>query len=380
MSGKKIKILFLDHVPFIGGAQLSLVDHLKTIDKNKFEVIFGCSAEAPAIGLAGSLEKYGIKYKILAFARLKSPNPAVLYKLFKDISEIRTLLKKEKFDLIFANTVRAHILSCLAAFGCRAKVIWFMQDFTFPVFLFKILKRLADKVIYISAATAAYYREKAGPDEIVHIGSDFYKQRMEEIQVKNKKAEWGVIGEQTAVIGYVGRLVRWKGADLLIKALPLLLKQGISNFKCVIIGSGCGQQEDNEGYLKRLVKENRLEDKVIFTGHRSDIPLCMSALDILCLTSLEPEPFGLVIVEAMMAKTLAIATGSGGPAEIIKNGQTGFLVSPSPTAFSQALKIAITGRQLRERMVVAAYGQAVNNFTAQKMTDKFEKIYLSLLS
>jgi len=379
MANSKIKILFLDHTPFIGGAQLSLIDHLKTIDKEKFEVMFGCSVNAEKIGLTHDLEKFGIKYKILSFTKLKSLNPLVLYNLIKDILEVRNLIKKEKFDLVFANTVRVHILSCLAALFTHAKVIWFMQDFTFPLFLFKILKYLSDKIVYISKATAVNYGEKVAANNIVYIGSDFYKNQITEEQIKNKKIEWNVVDDKTITIGYVGRLVEWKGADLLIKAVSGLVNEGINNIKCIIIGSGEGQKGNNEAYLKKLVQENKLEDKVVFTGHRTDIFICMSALDALCLTSIKPEPFGLVIVEAMMAKTLVVATNDGGPVEIIKNGETGFLFEKKATSLIHVFKMAISDFELRKKIIEKAYNSAINNFSVKKMTEDFEKIYFDLL-
>jgi len=379
MVNSKIKILFLDHTPFIGGAQLSLIHHLKTIDKEKFEVMLGCSANAEKINLTGSLKKYGIKYRILTFTKLKSLNPAVLYNLISDILEIRSLIKKEKFNLVFANTVRAHILSSLAALFSRVKVIWFMQDFTFPIFLFKIFKYLPDKIVYISKAAANNYGEKADDNSIVYIGSDFYKNQISEDQVRDKKNEWNITDGRTITIGYVGRLVKWKGADLLIEAIALLSDEGINNVKCVIIGSGKGQEGDNEAYLKELARKNKLENKVIFTGYRLDISLCMSALDVLCLTSVEPEPFGLVIVEAMMAKTLVIATDSGGPVEIIKHGETGFLIEKNALSLTQALKTAINNFELRKKIIEQAYRSAADNFSVKKMTSDFEKIYINLL-
>ena len=255
-----------------------------------------------------------------------------------------------------------------------------MQDFTFPLLLFKILKYSADKIIYISQAAAIHYKEKVKVDNIVYIGSDFYKNQISDEQIKSKKLEWGIADNQTITIGYIGRLVKWKGADLLIKALPLLLNQKIDNFKCIIVGSGHNQKGNNEDYLKELVRKNNLENRVIFTGHRSDIQLCMSSMDIVCLTSLEPEPFGLVIVEGMMARSFIIATNYGGPVEILKDGQTGFLVEKNAESLAQALKIAIADPQLRKKIIGVAYEAAVNNFSVKKMTDDFEKIYYNLLN
>lgn len=374
MASNKIKILFLDHTPFIGGAQLSLVDHMGAIDRKKFQIIYGCTENAKNIGLTKLLDEQKIDYRFFKFEKLKIFSPAALINFFNSVKELKSFVKKENIDIVFANTVRTHIISAFSANG--AKLIWFMQDFTFPLPLFKLLKWIPDRIIYISKAAAANYHEKVTANNIVYLGSNFLKQDITEENANRIRQEWN-IGNGEIAIGFVGRLVKWKGADLLIKAFKKLREEGITNVKCIIIGSGKNQDDNIEHDLKAYVLQNKLEN-VIFTGHRNDIAACMRTLDILCLTSIEPEPFGLVIVEAMMAKTLVIATNQGGPAEIIEEGKTGFLADIKESSFAHTLKKVINDNGLRNRVIETAYQKATEKFSVEKMTEKFEEIYLNL--
>jgi glycosyltransferase involved in cell wall biosynthesis len=75
-----------------------------------------------------------------------------------------------------------------------------------------------------------------------------------------------------------------------------------------------------------------LAGRVHFLGFRSDIPALMCSMDIIAHTSTAPEPFGLVIVEAMLARRPVIATAAGGALEIVLRQQTGLLVAPGSIA------------------------------------------------
>jgi glycosyltransferase involved in cell wall biosynthesis len=83
-----------------------------------------------------------------------------------------------------------------------------------------------------------------------------------------------------------------------------------------------------------------ITDRVHFLGFRDDVPALMSAVDIVVHSSTTPEPFGRVIVEAMLAERPVIATRAGGAMEIVEDGRTGMLVAPGEPA---ALARAITG-------------------------------------
>jgi len=381
MKTKK-KILFLDHTPFVGGAQISLIQHLEQINRSKFDVIIGCSVKAKELRLIDQYKKLNIKYYFVSFGHLKSFNPFVLFKLVKSVREVGKIIKKEKVDLVFGNTIRTDIVGSLAVLFLKVKIVWFIQDYTFPKFLFNFLKFIPEKIFYVSKSIADYYFVQINDkNKVIYIWRNFYKRTAEitKEQIQFKRQEWGA-GNNTVVIGYIGRLVRWKGPQVLIKAVDILIKQGTKNIKCVIIGSGKGQKTNNKQELGEMVKSRKLEDYIIFTGHQKDIPLCMSALDIFCLTSIELEPFSSVVIEAMMAKVPVIGTNIGGTPEIIKNKQTGLLTEPANAkSLNGLIKQLINNEELRNRIAKNAYSYVVKYNTSEYITKKLEIIYEGLI-
>lgn len=379
---KKQKILFLDHTPFVGGAQLSLIQHLEYLDKNQFNFFIGCSAEAQKIGLIEEYKKRGFKYKILAFGRLKSFNPLVVIRLVKSVLAWRKFILKEKIDLVFGNTIRADIVGSLAILGTKAKIIWFIQDYTFPPFLFKLFQKIPAKIFYVSHSVLTHYGQKINQkNKVIHIWRDFFKKtNFNNQEILEQKKEWKAKGAET-LVGFIGRLVEWKGPQILIEAINILQNQGIKNIKAIIIGSGKSQEGNNEDELKKLVQKYNLKNNVIFTGHLNKVPLAFQCLDIFCLTSCEKEPFSSVVVESMMAKVSVIGTNIGGTPEIVEDKKTGLLVEPNNAKdLSQAIKMLIKNKEIKEEMVQNAYEHVIRHNTTENATRRLEKIYLATLA
>ena len=129
---------------------------------------------------------------------------------------------------------------------------------------------------------------------------------------------------QRPLIGIVGRLQHWKGMHVYLKAMARVLKQR-PDVQGVIVG---GKHDLEPGYpdqLQRLLSEESLTEVVRMVGKQSNVPDWMGAMDIVIHAS-QREPFGIVVVEAMSLKKAVIATGPGGPEEIIHSGENGLLV------------------------------------------------------
>lgn len=378
---RKKKILFLDHTPFIGGAQLSLIQHLKKINRAEFEPVVVCSERARKIGLTEKYEAIDAKYYIISFGLLKTFNLSALLSLVRSVVELKKIIREEKADLIFCNTIRADIIGSLAAMFTGIKIIWFIQDYTFPKPLFRLLKSIPKKILYVSQSVADYYSAELNEKNLViRIWRDM-DERMRSIAEKDMadiKTKLG-IGGGDFVIGYIGRLVRWKGPQILIEAVKMLNKEGYKNIKCLIIGSGKNQEGDNENELKKTAGQIGLS-KVLFTGHQEDIPLYFSILDVFCLTSIEPEPFSSVIVEAMLARKPVIGTDIGGTPEIIYNNRTGLLVRPGDAVdLKDSLIKIISDINLKKKIIDNAYSLASQDNTSFKAALKLEKIYKEII-
>jgi glycosyltransferase involved in cell wall biosynthesis len=127
------------------------------------------------------------------------------------------------------------------------------------------------------------------------------------------------------IVLYVGRLVYEKGIHILINAIPKVLAK--TDAKFVIVGSGYMQEQ-----LSNIVKSMGLEHKVLFTGFVDEESLLklQKVADVSVVPSLF-EPFGIVALEAMAAKSPVVVSDTGGLGEIVQHDVTGVKVYPNNT-------------------------------------------------
>lgn len=175
---------------------------------------------------------------------------------------------------------------------------------------------------------------------------------------------------------YVGRLVKEKNVDFLIKILPPVLKK-CPETKLVIVGSGYMEKE-----LKRQIRNKNLQDKVILTGRISDELLSSSykAIDLFILPS-SVELQGLVVLEAMASgKPVMVAKASTSAAyELVEEGKNGYTFSLAKKK-EAADKIAriFKDSSLRKKMGQESL-KLVKKHSIEKSIDKIEKIYSRLI-
>lgn len=151
------------------------------------------------------------------------------------------------------------------------------------------------------------------------------------------------------VIGLFGRLVAWKGADVLLRAARHV-QEGNPRVRFLLVGGTLyGHEPAHNQYLQNRARQLGLADSVHFAGHREDALPLMSGCEAICHCSLEPEPFGMVVLEAMALGKPVVATRSGGPEEIIEHGRTGMLVEPGNDRALAAAIVAIVGDPARRR-------------------------------
>lgn len=159
------------------------------------------------------------------------------------------------------------------------------------------------------------------------------------------------------VVGHFSRLSPWKGQDVLVKALT----HCPDNVVALLVGDALFGEDDYVQELKNLIANLNLQHRVHFLGFRSDVPELMHACDLIAHTSTAPEPFGRVIVEAMLCRRPVVAAAAGGAKELVQHGQTGWL---SSTGDSQALAALVSHcSQFPEE--AAAMGEAAYAYARQ---------------
>ncbi|MBC8440652.1 MAG: glycosyltransferase family 4 protein [Deltaproteobacteria bacterium] len=188
------------------------------------------------------------------------------------------------------------------------------------------------------------------------------------------------VNDDDILIGMVGNIIYWKGQIVLVKAMTRIVKKQ-QNVKVLLVGKTVSGGEAYEHDIKTCISQNKLNDKIFFTGYREDIPALLDAFDIFIHASVEPEPFGRVIIEAMARKKPIIATKLGGPSEIIVHGESGVLIAMNDEiAMADAILNYIADMSKAEKIGQNAFKRVVEKFSAQNMVQGVEAVYNEILT
>lgn len=384
----KQKVLFLDHSPILGGAQIALADHLKYLGKEKFEAIVVCGRNQPE--LVTRLKDYARIYPV-EFDRLKVFSPFLPLRFVKTFCPVFRIVRRERPALIVTNTERAFYIGALTAVLTNTNLIVWLRDFLYCRLLLGTSLPVIDKIVGVSRAVGDFYHLTNNPKfAAVYVGSDFDEKlkKVPEAEIARLRSEFG-LQNQDLIIGYVGRLVPGKGPQILLEAFHRLVSnQKINNndqtLKLVFVGSGRGQPESNEEELKSKAKSLNLDNRVVFSGQREDVPVFLRFFDIFVAPFVESEPLGTVIFEAMLAGLPIITTKLGGTAEIISDKETGFLIPAGDIeALVQKLSelIALKKRNpiLLQKVGSNARSKALTKYSEPGQTKKMEAIYQEVI-
>ncbi|HBH48052.1 MAG TPA: hypothetical protein DDX98_05400 [Bacteroidales bacterium] len=190
--------------------------------------------------------------------------------------------------------------------------------------------------------------------------------RDEESPIKFRRKfrkDWGV-QDSEILLGVTSRLDPFKGIEYLIDAFYVLCKK-ITNCKLVIIGSGTIEKK-----LKEKVIKCGLNQKVIFTGFRSEVPKCLLAIDIFILPSLA-ENHSIGLIEAMRAGKAIIATNVGGNTESVCHLKEGLIIpAANSKSLIDAIEKLVEHRSLAETLGKSAREKFKKTFTEEIMVRK----------
>ena len=191
------------------------------------------------------------------------------------------------------------------------------------------------------------------------------------------RAELGV-ADGAPCVGVVGNIQEWKGQLVLVEAMARVA--GVfPTARAVVIG---GVHRAGAAYLaqmERRIRDLGLGAHVIRTGFRTDVADLVNALDVVVHTSVRPEPFGRVILEAMLLGKPVVATDAGGVPELIEDGTTGFLTPPGDAAaLGDCLVRLLADPAVRVRVGAAARRWAQDQFSLDRHVAAFSQLYEDL--
>ena len=178
------------------------------------------------------------------------------------------------------------------------------------------------------------------------------------------------------LVALVGRINRWKGQTLLVEAAGILLQKGRRNIRYVIVGSPPNGQEHFRKSLVEKVDSSTARDFINVVDFTDDVWTVWDACDIAVVPSTEPEPFGLVAIEAMAAGKPVVAAAHGGLKEIVIDGETGLFFAPKDAgALADRLGRLASDAALRGSMGRNGRERQKALFSLESHVSSFEKLY-----
>lgn len=318
---------------------------------------------APAPDWIGEVP--GVSYLSLdADARLRYPG-AVL--------RLARFLRRERIDVLQSHLFDAGVVAVLAARLARTRLLIVTRHHTdqvvlmgtpVHVYLDRWMARAADGVVAVSHAVRDHLVSKdsvdSTPIEVIQLGFDFERLNASEEDRLRVRDEFRL--DDAFVIGCVAHLYEMKGQGNLVAALARLTEQ-IPNVRLFLVGGG------DRSALEAKAKELAVEERVVFAGHRRDVPACLGAMDVVVHPSLS-EAFSQVVVEAMAAGKPLVSTDVGGAREVIEDGANALLIPPSDVAAIVAAVVRLHGDEtLRRRLGEAARESVTRRFTVERMVN-----------
>jgi len=392
MVNDKVKrILFLEGNPdgTIGGSYYLMYDLVRHLDKEKYYPIVGFHTDnilVPKLREFG-IETYVIKKRkpfkfeagflnqvLLPFKKLIN----VFTGLILPALDYARFLKEHRIDLINLNNsiVRNHawmLAAKLTGIKCMTHEMGINKKYSF---ISRFLGKRLDAIVSLSYAISDAMKV-CGIEypniSVIHCGIDLERYKIERSK-EELRTEYK-IPKDAPIIGVVGNVKLWKGQETIVRAMQLL-KQKYNNLRCILVGDTSEVDRGYKDMLIRLCEEMDIRENVIFAGFQRNVIDFMNLMDIVVHTSIEPEPFGIVTLEAMNCKKPLVSTTIGGPAEVVINGETGLLVQPGePGALFEAVDSLLSDKEKAERFAQAGYERLQNNFTLEKNIKETMQVY-----
>jgi glycosyltransferase involved in cell wall biosynthesis len=294
----------------------------------------------------------------------------------------RSFLKQNQIALLHQNnSVTRHHDWMLAALIAGVPYIAHERGFnTRYSWLARALSRRAALVIPVSRAIMSDMTARGVPPGNIRVLYD----GLDPERVKPARSpealrqEYGV-GPAQPVIGIVGNIRAWKGQETVVRALIQVLKVHPDTV-CFFVGSATEEDAAYKDRLGSIIRENGMEKRVRFTGYQSDPASFVNMLSVVIHASVRPEPFGMVVLEAMAQRKPVVGSRAGGVVETVVDGQTGYTFAPGDADELARRLIELLNDPARAaRMGERGYARLLESFTVAHYMNGIHSVYRAVL-
>ncbi len=289
--------------------------------------------------------------------------------------EIISIINKEKIDIVNTHSSSDSWVATVAARLSSVKpAVIRTRHLSTPVgksFLSRLIYNvLPDAVITTGEAIKErmIHYNRFNAEKIFSIPTGVDIKRFDPDKVKP------CIPKKSFLIGSIGVLRNWKGHRYLLEAAPII-SDYIPDASFYIVGDG--PQYNN---LKKITERMNIQNKVIFTGYRKDIPEILASIDVVVHPSYESEGIPQSILQAMAMKKPIIASDAGSIKEVVINKKTGFLINPKdPHSIADKVIELYNNPQMRTDFGYNARRFVEENHTIDIMIGRIEALYESII-
>jgi glycosyltransferase involved in cell wall biosynthesis len=359
-----------------GGVERGTLEIARAIQQHGAKALVASSGGS----MAPQLRRYSTEHFMLP---LQSKNPLTILKNARSIEKI---IREHEVDIVHA---RSRAPAWSAYLACKRTGAKFVTTFHGTYGLQNKFKKKYNSVMvkgerviaisqFIADHIAANYEVDPARIRIIHRGVDlrlftpdlFSHQRMDAL-IK----EWR-LPMDLPIILFPGRITRWKGQDVFLKALAALPHR---NFFAVILGDD-KKKGSFRSELESLITSLGLEEHVRMASHTQYITEAYMLARVVVATSIEPEAFGRVVLEAQAMGKPVIATNHGGPQETVIHGETGLLVTPGDVEMlANAIEHTLHLDDELQKQIADATTEQARKFSLDMMCEKTLSVYEELL-
>lgn len=364
-----INILFVHSSSELYGSDRSLLNIVSNMDKKKFRVFVLLPCEGPLVNEMRKLENVTVEIFEVAVLRRKNLSVKGGLEYLRDFwnSEryINQYIKKHNIDIVDTNTAVV-FPGAVVAKRNKVKSVWHIREIIKSNLENRIISfvmnRYADVIVANSDATGKALKVAQSKVRTVYNAVD---ERTDSVKGEH----------EIFIVGMAGRINRWKGQKLFVDAAEIV-HEIHPNVQFQIAGDVYSGEEQIKEDLIKYINDKNLQDTVILLGQVNNMSSFYNSIDVFVLPSIQPEPFGLVVIEAMEYAIPVIATNHGGPVEIIDDGKTGYLVD-----FNNAVEMAnrinelISNPKLKTQLGEEGKRVKREKFSVSAMVSAIEKIF-----
>lgn len=187
------------------------------------------------------------------------------------------------------------------------------------------------------------------------------------------------VGPDQRTFGIIGSLRERKGHRVFLRAAARVMR-AVPGARAFVIGEAAPKDAAYRQELLHLAADLGIQDRVTFTGFRSDVKELIQLLDVVAVPSVKPEPFGRVIIEAMAMGKPVVASRAGGPPEIITHEENGLLVPPhEDEPLAGAIARLLSDREFAAAVAARGQHDARRRFSLPAHVETMQEIYTALI-